>query len=159
MAPGLRLARGLGFRLSHLLRAVLTNSNEKKDPIPQRNFLGFTNLWCASLPRAAYEFNKPLTSRRLPRFQSHSGASGRDQLTHFDTKSFRAGPADSRQIDCIIEPRGDGKAGPRGMIICGLEYDQKWTVLRNGCPLFGAWRSSNVGMPLGVILGEVIELD
>jgi hypothetical protein len=62
VAPGLRLARGLGFRLSHLLRAVLTNSNEKKDPIPQRNFLGFTNLWCASLPREAYEFNKPSTA-------------------------------------------------------------------------------------------------
>jgi hypothetical protein len=39
MAPGLRLARGLGFCLSHLLRAVLTNSNEKKDPIPQRNYV------------------------------------------------------------------------------------------------------------------------
>ena len=70
------LSKGPRISLSRLLRAVLTNSNEKKYPIPQRNFLGFTNLWCASLPREVYEFNKPLTSRRLPRFQSHSGASG-----------------------------------------------------------------------------------
>ena len=61
------------------------------------------------------------------------------------------------KIDCVVESRADGKVLPRRLIIFGLEDDQKWTVLRKGCPLFGAWRSSDIGMPFCVILVEVIE--
>ena len=48
------------------------------------------------------------------------------------------------KIDYIKESRADRKVGPRRMIILRLENDQKRTIFRNGCPLFGARRASDV---------------
>jgi hypothetical protein len=63
----------------------------------------------------------------------------------------------SAKIDYIKESGADWKELPRCLIVFGLENDQKRTVFVQDAARFSPRRSTEVGMPLWIILIEVIE--
>ena len=62
------------------------------------------------------------------------------------------------KVDDVEESGADGKEFSRRHIVLGLENDQKRTVFVHDAARFGPRRPTDVGMPFGVILVEVIEL-